>query len=82
MRNTTAAPRHTLSAETISLQRYIKAKVPPHTQNRDTGLITSCSCSICMCESRGCPRNDVQQRDVHLCLMTLVHLLTEHRLLK
>lgn len=82
MRNTTAAPRHTLSAETISLQRYIKAKVPPHTQNRDTSLITSCSCSICMRESRGCPRNDVQQRDVHLCLMTLVHLLTEHRLLK
>lgn len=34
MRNAAAAPRHTLSAETISLQRYIKAKVLPHTQNR------------------------------------------------
>lgn len=82
MRNAAAAPRHTLSAETISLQRYIKAKVLPHTQNRDTDLITSCSCSICMCESRGCPLNDVQQRDIHLCLMTSVHLVTEHRSLK
>lgn len=82
MRNAAAAPRHTLSAETISLQRYIKAKVLPHTQNRHTSLITSCSCSICICESRGCPCNDVQQRDIHLCLMTSIHLVTKYGLLK